>query len=84
MEVAFCPNFSDCRLVNQEHLITDMIKKENYINSYCKKTGGWELCKRYISKNELGLCPDFLFPDTQLSLDEILDKFEKEINNTNK
>jgi len=64
-------------MVATDVVVTDKKKKEEYINTWCRQTEEkWKTCKRYHTKKELGFCPDFVVPDTLLSIDEIIDKFE--------
>ena len=74
-----CPNIDTCKLVNEVELIGDEAQQKNYITEYCQanKTK-WESCKRLIVKNSINFCPDFVLPDTTLSIDEIIDKFDEE------
>ena len=49
------------------------------MRDYCQRTQEhWSVCKRFIIKNELGTCPDFVLPDTTLSLPEIIAKFDEQ------
>lgn len=73
----YCPNIKTCNLVNSEGFIIDTIKRDFYINEFCKSESNyWKNCNRYISKNELNFCPDFVLPDSNLTPDEIIDKFD--------
>lgn len=66
-------------MVSTTEVITDEDKKAAYIESWCKDTNGkWERCKRFNTKAKLGFCPDFVLPDTDMTIDEILDRFEEE------
>jgi hypothetical protein len=38
----------------------------------------WISCKRLTTKQELNFCPDFVLPDTDLTSDKIIDKFDNE------
>lgn len=77
METTICSNFNTCRLVNAEDYKIDPKQKELYIETYCKASiEKWSTCKRFITKKELSFCPDFVLPNTKLSLDEIIDKFD--------
>ena len=79
MENHHCPNYQDCRLVITEVVTADEKQKREYLSLYCKKDEShWGNCKRYTTKKILQFCPDFVLPDTLLSIDEIMDKFEEE------
>jgi len=74
-----CPNIDICRLVNADNYKIDKEAKENYLKLYCKsETEYWDYCKRYIVKQELNFCPDFVLPDMELSPMEIMDKFDED------
>ncbi|MCB0806769.1 MAG: hypothetical protein KDC05_13300 [Bacteroidales bacterium] len=73
-----CPNIGICRLVTTTGFLGDEDRRRSFIETYC--TDGeekWSACKRYIVKNKLGFCPDFVLPDTDLTLDQIIDKFDE-------
>jgi hypothetical protein len=64
-------------MVSTTEVISDEQEKNDYIETWCKNTEGkWEGCKRFSTKATLGFCPDFVLPDTELSIDEIMDRFE--------
>jgi len=74
-----CPNYNSCKLVNDLEFTIDESKRKNYISEYCKADKSkWGSCKRLIAKKVLNFCPDFVLPDTDLSTDEIIDKFDNE------
>ena len=73
----FCPNYKGCQIINVDGFVKKKSKKFFYISKYCEsKEDNWLKCKRYTTKKELNVCPDFIFPDTVLTIDEILDKIE--------
>ena len=79
----YCPNFQTCRMVTTNDVVASESLKNQYINRYCHSYhNDWEACKRYVTKNALQQCPDFVLPDTELSIDQILDKWDKEIQNS--
>lgn len=66
-------------MVSTNEVLPDIREKESYINAWCRnEQGKWRDCKRFSTKAALGFCPDFVVPDTELSIDEIVDKFEEE------
>jgi hypothetical protein len=78
MKILHCPNYDSCKLVHLEGFIREQKKKKNYIENYCLKTdNSWKNCKRYIAKDSLSFCPDFVLPDTGLSMEEIVAKFDE-------
>ncbi len=79
MENPFCPNYNLCKLVTVEGFIRDEIQLKKYLTDYCKAGDEkWSNCKRLIVKNILHFCPDFVLPDSDLTPDQIIDKFDNE------
>jgi len=79
MEGPFCPSYDNCQLVFDKTIVKDEERRNAYISKYCKSENEkWETCKRLITKRELNFCPDFVIPDTLLTPDEIIDKFDTE------
>ena len=73
-----CPNYINCQLINKEDVLQDKSQQRQYIRDFC--LGGdeaWGRCKRYMTKQELNFCPDFVLPDSPWSPDDILDIFEE-------
>ena len=73
-----CPNYINCQLINKEGVLQDKNRQRQYIRDFC--LGGdeaWGRCKRYLTKQELNFCPDFVLPDSPWSPDEVLDIFEE-------
>ncbi len=76
---AVCPNIDICRLVNAEDYKLDSDSRANYLKLFCKtETENWENCNRFIVKEELNFCPDFVLPDSGLTADEVMDKFDED------
>ena len=74
-----CPNINSCRMISTEEVVPDPQEKEAYMDTWCRDTGEkWKDCKRFSTKASLGFCPDFVVPDTALSIEEIVDKFEEQ------
>lgn len=74
-----CPSMINCQLVLIPDFAGSDEQRKNYIQKYCQsETKKWEDCKRFIVKNTLNFCPDFVMPDNKLSIDEIMDKFDEE------
>lgn len=72
-----CPNIINCHLVLIPGFAGSKELQGNYVLSYCRSENeNWKSCKRFIVKNTLNFCPDFVMPDTDLSPDEVLDKFD--------
>jgi hypothetical protein len=50
-----------------------------YNSHYClDESYRWKKCKRYIFENNNGSCPDFVMPNTLLTLDQIWQKSQWE------
>jgi hypothetical protein len=74
-----CPNIHSCRLVNARDFTVDESMRRTYMESYCEAgEKKWNTCSRYRVKKALNLCPDFVLPDSDMTLDEVLDRMEKE------
>lgn len=79
MEDTFCPNYNTCQLIKDKEFNIEEDIKLSYITNYCKAgKEKWCICKRLITKSEINFCPDFVLPDTTLTPDEIIDKFDSE------
>ena len=72
-----CPNISTCRMVTTNIVIEDDKTKNEYIENWCRQSEEtWQECKRFHTKKELSFCPDFVLPDTELTVEEISEKFD--------
>ncbi len=74
-----CPNIDVCKLVTIKGFAGDEALRLRYIESYC--TAGepnWGTCTRLAVKRALNFCPDFVMPDTAMTPDEVIDKFDEE------
>ncbi len=79
LDTSICPNHSLCQIINIEGFIPSEAGKDFYIRNYCEAgESNWGSCSRYRTKKILNLCPDFVLPDSDFSIDEILDKLEEE------
>jgi hypothetical protein len=72
-----CPNYDGCRLVKTDVVEPDSNKKKNYLAEYCVKDENWRNCVRYITRKSLWICPDFVLPDSNMTEDEIIERYEK-------
>ena len=73
-----CPNYINCQLINKEGVLQDKNRQRQYIRGFCQgEDEPWGRCKRYLTKQELNFCPDFVLPDSPWSPDEVLDIFEE-------
>ncbi len=79
MNEMICPNYQICKLVTTKGFSGDEQRRQEYMDEYCiRGKEKWSACKRYITKKALNFCPDFVLPDTTLSPDEIIDKFDEQ------
>jgi hypothetical protein len=73
-----CPNYDNCQLIRVKGFVVSGDKREYYINAYCTDSQErWETCKRYQTHQVLHFCPDFVMPDTRLTIDQIMDHFDQ-------
>lgn len=79
MEDHCCPNYRECILVNDKDFLSNSEDKAIYKSEYCEsKDKKWLICKRYMTKEEINFCPDFVLPDTGMSVVDIIEKFDNE------
>ena len=82
MQKNLCPNYEGCKIINVEDFIQVPDKKHFYMSTYCEAGEKcWNSCKRYQTSGALNLCPDFVLPDSNFTIEEILNKFEEQFNN---
>ncbi len=74
---AGCPNISTCKLMIVSDFLEDEQKSNFYTEHYCRAVNSrWEVCNRYVVKEALNFCPDFVLPDSNLTPDEVIEKFD--------
>jgi hypothetical protein len=67
-----------CKLVQDTGFINDAALRERYIRLYCRSADpGYNNCKRFITKENIHFCPDFVMPDTTFTVEEIVERFEE-------
>jgi hypothetical protein len=71
-----CPNYQGCRLVQTDVVVPDTEEKAKYISDYCQQEETWQKCLRYITRKSLWMCPDFVMPDSEMTEDEIVERYE--------
>jgi len=80
MNKNYCPNYDKCTLVHDSGFSIRELIRKNYIKDYCEgEDGEWKNCKRYIVKNALKFCPPSVLPDSELTVDEIMDNLTGDI-----
>jgi hypothetical protein len=71
-----CPFIESCSLLGDLLFITDTFR-EVYKKQYCENPSKYKACKRFIVFSETGKqVPDYIMPNSQLSIEEILQKIE--------
>jgi len=79
-----CPNYATCQLIHIPGFVEPENLRETFVQEYCTDSAdNWINCKRFKTNNILHFCPDFVLPDTPLSIDEIMDRFDNDISQTN-
>jgi hypothetical protein len=74
-----CPNYPTCQLIHIPGFVESETLRESYEKDFCNHgRENWKNCKRLQTHRILHFCPDFVFPDSCLSLDEIIDRFDNE------
>ena len=77
MSEPYCPNYASCKLVKANKLEIGDNVRQLYLEKYCStNSDAWKSCKRFQCKEAIHFCPDFVLPDTKLSIDEIIDQFD--------
>ncbi len=73
-----CPNISTCNLVVRDDLGINAKKKKEYMSKYCHRNEeSWSVCTRYLTKKAINFCPDFVLPNSKMTPDEVIDKFDE-------
>ena len=78
MESDVCPNLANCNLVNDNDFEISEEDRLFFITNYCKHIDAFNNCRRYETKKSLGFCSDFVLPNSDYTIDEILDKLEEQ------
>lgn len=77
MKQELCPKIEKCPLFTGV-LLKRKGSEESYKNLYCKAgKEKWSACKRYITSEKVGKCPDWVLPNCTKSLDEIVSKMKE-------
>jgi len=78
MTTGQCPNYIECALVKKQIELSDKLYR-SYINTYCCCIkGSWSGCMRFRAKEKINFCPDFVLPDSEMTIDEVIDRFDRE------
>jgi hypothetical protein len=79
MGTQICTNYEQCRLVNATDYAIANETRQVFLNTFCEAgKDKWQNCKRFVMKEDMGFCPDFVLPNTALDPDEIVDKFDSD------
>jgi len=80
MTGAGCPNYNECALVREKLALEGDVYRY-YIDSYCcGEEEEWLGCMRFKAKEKLNFCPDFVLPDSVMTIDQIIDRFDMDNN----
>lgn len=75
----YCPNREACKLYLLEGFIEKEVQRLDYIKLWCQSDQTkWSSCTRYVVKEAIHFCPDFVLPDSNMTPDEVIDRFDKE------
>jgi len=75
-----CPNHSTCQLIHIPGFVQPESLRDSYMEEFCTSgTENWKNCRRLQTHGTLHFCPDFVLPDTCLSVDEIMERFDHEL-----
>ena len=76
MERSRCPRIDHCAMI-AGRLDIDENHKETFKHRFC--LGDYDSCKRLIVIEKLHMCPDFVLPDSSISIDEVMEIMENEM-----
>ncbi len=79
-EISICPKFEGCPIYNEKITLYSQQTLEIYKHNYCMAgEENYTKCKRYIFVQETGKpAPLFVLPNSELSVQEILQKMEQD------
>jgi hypothetical protein len=81
MATPFCPNLQNCNFINSGSAGSDNPEMEYYLSHYCRSgSSNWKNCRRLETKAVLDFCPDFVVPDSQMTIDQIIEMFDEQNN----
>jgi hypothetical protein len=63
--------------VKTQTLEPDDAKREAAIDAYCLNEENFKTCRRYQIRKALWICPDFVHPHSNISEDEVAERYEK-------
>ncbi len=72
-----CPKIAKCPLFNDNLLIRPE-SSTVYKNSYCLDHIRHKDCMRYKVSEKLGSCPKFVMPNSMLTIEEIVERMNKQ------
>lgn len=74
-----CPNAEVCKLYLVEGFTGNEEQRLDYKQSWCQSDETkWSSCTRYVVKEAIHFCPDFVLPDSVMTPDEVIDQFDQE------
>lgn len=80
MNTNTCPNLLTCKLATEVGFGVNESKRQEFIQTFCNDNEQkWKTCTRYIVKSALSFCPDFVYSDSAMTIDEVIDIFDAEM-----
>ncbi len=75
-----CPNLENCILIRSIGKVDSTQDLMQFKINYCEEPSeNWKNCARYNTSIVLDFCPDFVQPNSKMTIDEIIDMYEIEI-----
>ncbi|MDR2040105.1 MAG: hypothetical protein LBQ60_19450 [Bacteroidales bacterium] len=75
-EDKFCERLKGCPIY-AGYLKSNDVLSSAYKHKYCETENGKEICKRYQVAKIMGYCPEYILPNSQLPVEEIIKDEEK-------
>lgn len=73
-----CPKSANCRLFNN-NILSKPEYAETYRSLFCNAgEKRWAQCKRNIVSTKFGKCPDYILPNSIMTVEEIEARMKKE------
>lgn len=69
-----CPNYEKCPIYNGI-LQGKTLTSKAYVQFFCEAEA-FTTCKRYLVKEATGICPPNILPNSVMSVQEIIEKYD--------
>ncbi|NOQ24306.1 MAG: hypothetical protein GQ564_02990 [Bacteroidales bacterium] len=77
MESEICSKVGKCPLFNG-HLLKRSGSEESYKNLFCRAgKEKWSSCMRYQTSEKVGMCADWILPNSSLTIEQIVQKMKE-------